>query len=174
MKILPAIALIFAALVLASSAHAQRVFDNFDRSQSVSVIRPPAPKVEPMKKGKRGKNATQNSLVQKTVLTANVTDGLATREGQPIYPASYSKLSMGSNTMLKGFYDGKSAARFTDRRIKPALRHRSAADLFADASGIDVQDHRPIPERRERLDAADARNSTPVRSDEDLRSAAKH
>ena len=106
MKILPAIALIFAASGFASSAHAQRVFDNFDRSQSVSVVRPPAPKMEPMKKGKRGKNATQNSLVQKTVLTANVTDGLATREGQPMYPASYSKLSMGSNTMLKGFTTG--------------------------------------------------------------------
>jgi hypothetical protein len=101
MKILPAIALIFLAFALASSAHAQKVFDNFDRSQGVNVALPPAPKVEAIKKGKRGKK-----LVQKTVLTANVTDGLAAREGQPMVPTSYSKLTMGSNTMLKGFTTG--------------------------------------------------------------------
>lgn len=101
MKILPAIALIFLAFALASSAHAQKVFDNFDRSQGVNVALPPAPKVEAIKKGKRGRK-----LVQKTVLTANVTDGLAAREGQPMVPTSYSKLTMGSNTMLKGFTTG--------------------------------------------------------------------
>ncbi len=100
MKILPAIALIFLAFALTPSAHAQKVFDNFDRSQGVNVTLPPAPKAVPMK-GKRGRK-----LVQKTVLTANVTDGLAAREGQPMVPTSYSKLTMGSNTMLKGFTTG--------------------------------------------------------------------
>jgi soluble lytic murein transglycosylase-like protein len=107
MKILPSIALIFISLALASSADAQKVFDNFDRAQGVNVILPPAPKVESIKKGKRGKYAAaQNQLVKRTVLTANVTDGLATREGQPLMPASYSKLTMASNAMLKGFTTG--------------------------------------------------------------------
>ena|SRR5688572_5340665 len=102
MKILPAIALLLVSLAFVSSAHAQKVFDNFDRAQGVDVILPPAPKVEPIKKGKRGKN----QLVKKTGLTASVTDGLATREGQPMVPTTYSKLTMGANTMLKGFTTG--------------------------------------------------------------------
>jgi soluble lytic murein transglycosylase-like protein len=107
MKILPSIALLIISFALVSSAHAQKVFDNFDRAQGVNVVLPPAPKVEPFKKGRRGKYASaQNQLVKRTVLTANVTDGLATREGQPMVPTSYSKLNMGSNTMLKGFTTG--------------------------------------------------------------------
>jgi hypothetical protein len=51
MKILPPIALIFISLALASSADAQKIFDNFDRAQGVNVILPPAPKVESIKKG---------------------------------------------------------------------------------------------------------------------------
>ena len=107
MKILPSITLLLISFALVSSAHAQKVFDNFDRAQGVDVVLPPVPKFDTAKKGKRGRNAAaQNQLVRKTGLTASVTDGLATREGQPMVPTSYSKLNMGLNTMLKGFTTG--------------------------------------------------------------------
>ena len=93
-------------------AAAQRVFDNFDRSQGVQVVYPPAPEIPASPKRKRGKNGkwqvvVENKLVQKTVdsrPTASVTDGLAAREGTLNF--SPVKFTMGSNSGLKGFTTG--------------------------------------------------------------------
>jgi hypothetical protein len=67
---------------------AQRIFDNFDTIQGVNVIHPPtAPIAAASTKKRRGKNGKWEVVVgdkvQKTVdsRTANVTDGLAIREG---------------------------------------------------------------------------------------------
>src|SRR5688572_28715453 len=95
-------------------AAAQRVFDNFDRTQGVQVFLPPptiVAKAEP--KRKRGKNGkwrvvVEDKLVQKTAnsrWTVSVTDGLAAREGQPLGVVP-SKIAMGSNGNLKGFTTG--------------------------------------------------------------------
>ncbi len=111
MKIPATIGLIFVSFALTATASAQRVFDNFDRSQGVQVqLPPPPPKVETLKR-KRGKNGkwvvvTENKLLNKTVIsrpTANVTDGLATRESQP---QAAMKFTMGTSTHLKGFTTG--------------------------------------------------------------------
>jgi hypothetical protein len=93
-------------------AAAQRVFDNFDRSQGVQVYRPPEPEVPITPKRKRGKNGkwevvVNNNLTQRTVdsrRTANVSDGLAARDGSFSYVPT--KFSMGSNSGLKGFTTG--------------------------------------------------------------------
>ena len=89
-------------------AAAQRVFDNFDRSQGVEVHLPPAPEmpVAAMKR-KRGKNGkwravVENKLVQRT---ASVTDSLAEREGS-FSPLATVKFTMGSGIGLKGFTTG--------------------------------------------------------------------
>lgn len=101
--------IILAGVLLGLSAHAQnRVFDNFDRSQGVSVYRPPAPEPPPTvvrKRTKRGRYevVVKDNLVKKTAQTAAVTDGLATREGA-YAPAT--RLSMGTSTHLKGFTTG--------------------------------------------------------------------
>jgi soluble lytic murein transglycosylase-like protein len=109
-------AIIFMLLLCAffvAPAAAQRVFDNFDRSQSVQVFLPPPAiaKAEPKKKRLRNgkwKVVMDDKLVQKTGSsrwTVSVTDGLAAREGQPpgVTPT---KISMGSNGNLKGFTTG--------------------------------------------------------------------
>lgn len=93
--------------IAAVPAAAQRVFDNFDRSQGVQVHMPPAPEIPPVPKRKRGKNGkwqvvVENRLVQRT---ASVTDGLASREGN-FAAASPSHLAMGSNSGMKGFTTG--------------------------------------------------------------------
>ena len=105
-----AILAIFAVTILGAVAQAQnRVFDNFDRSQGVSVYRPPAPTVptpEPVaKRGKRGRYgvSARDVLVKKTAQTAAVTDGLAAREGAF---RSATTLAMGTGTHLKGFTTG--------------------------------------------------------------------
>ena len=92
---------ILTSILFVAPATAQRVFDNFDRSQSVQVYLPPAPEVEkPTPKKRKGKNG----FVQKTAMTANVTDGLASREGA-MAGVNY-KFTMGSNLGLKGFTTG--------------------------------------------------------------------
>lgn len=105
------------SLVAVSTAAGQRVFDNFDRTQGVSVYLPPPPpqpaKTVPQKKRlKNGKwqVVVSDNLVQKTASTrptSSVTDGLASREGQPLLaPVKY---TMGSSTHLKGFTTGDAA-----------------------------------------------------------------
>jgi hypothetical protein len=104
--------LLFLSFTVISPVAAQRVFDNFDRSQGVSVYVPPPPVVQAVPQRRRGKNgkleyATDGRKIQKigqTRPTASVTDGLATREGQAI--GTVSKLTMGSSTHLKGFTTG--------------------------------------------------------------------
>jgi hypothetical protein len=92
----------------AAPATAQRIFDNFDRSQGVAVYVPPAPEVTPGNtKRKRGKNGkwqvlVENKLVEKT---ASVTDGLAAREGN-FSAAVPAHLAMGNNSGMKGFTTG--------------------------------------------------------------------
>lgn len=95
---------ILASFICAAPAAAQKVFDNFDRSQGVQVYYPPAPPVEiAVPKKRRGKNA-KTGLVQKTAMTSSVTDGLASREGG-MSGANY-KFTMGTNNGLKGFTTG--------------------------------------------------------------------
>ena len=99
---------IFAIVILGLSVHAQnRVFDNFDRSQGVSVYRPPAPEPPPTvtRRTKRGKYevVVKDNLVKKTAQTSAVTDGLAMREAAV---PSATRLMMGSSTHLKGFTTG--------------------------------------------------------------------
>ena len=99
---------IFAIVILGLSVHAQnRVFDNFDRSQGVSVYRPPAPEPPPTvtRRTKRGKYevVVKDNLVKKTAQTSAVTDGLAIREAAA---PSATRLMMGSSTHLKGYTTG--------------------------------------------------------------------
>ena len=103
----------FSITCLTNSAFGQgpsRVFDNFDTSAGVDVIRPPAPPPAPKvvrKKNAQGKwvVVVQDKLVQKTVQnkpSLSVTEGLAAREGLT------TKLVMGTGTHLKGFTTGNS------------------------------------------------------------------
>ena len=100
---------IFAIVVLGASAYAQnRVFDNFDTANGVTVYRP-APAATPVTVAKRTKRGryevvVKDNLVKKTAKTAAVTDGLATREGSAVRPTT--RLAMGSSTSLKGFTTG--------------------------------------------------------------------
>jgi hypothetical protein len=98
-------------LIASAPAAAQRIFDNFDTIQGVNVIQPPAaPIAVASTKKRRGKNGKWEVVVgdkvRKTVdsRTANVTDGLAIREGG-MSPSNF-KLTLGSNTQLKGFTTG--------------------------------------------------------------------
>ncbi len=84
--------------------------DNFDRSQGVRVLLPPAPPAKLVARNVKRKNGkietAEPKLVKKTVnsrYVVAVTDGLATREA-PV-PAR-STLAMGSSTHLKGFTTG--------------------------------------------------------------------
>ena len=89
-------------------AAAQRVFDNFDRSQGVQVHLPPtAEQTVATTKRKRGKNGkwqvvVENKLIQRT---ASVTDSLAEREGSFSLPGA-ARIPMGSNVGMKGFTTG--------------------------------------------------------------------
>jgi hypothetical protein len=103
---------ILICLIATLPTAAQRVFDNFDRSQGVQVYYPPAPEMPVATKKKRGKNGkwqvvVDDKLTQKTVdsrRTASVTDGLAAREGS--FNGTPTKFTMGSNIGLKGFTTG--------------------------------------------------------------------
>jgi hypothetical protein len=91
-----------------------RVFDNFDRSQGVTVFSPPSP-VDP-NAGKVAKRVKRNGkwvveyvdpLVKKTGKSTPrviVTDGLATREGY--LSGNTTRLVMASNNHMKGFTTG--------------------------------------------------------------------
>jgi soluble lytic murein transglycosylase-like protein len=103
--------IILAILILSVSASAQRVFDNFDRSQGVNVQLPPPPASLPVsrrvKKNGRWVVITEDPLVKKTGSsrpTQSPADGLATREGS--YNPNGTRLAMGSSTHLKGFTTG--------------------------------------------------------------------
>jgi hypothetical protein len=105
-------------LSLAAVAQAQktgpRTFDNFDRSQGVTVYVPPEPitATARTKKGKRGRGTkyqvvVEDKLVKKTAAsgpTVAVTDGLAQRESVTTFGGA--KLAMGTSTHLKGFTTG--------------------------------------------------------------------
>jgi soluble lytic murein transglycosylase-like protein len=108
---------ILAVSILAVSVSAQqtpRTFDNFDRTQGVVVYLPPPPPMaaRTAKKSKKSRNGkydvvVEDRLVKKTAQSrpvANVTDGLATREG--VYNPTAARLSMGTSTHLKGFTTG--------------------------------------------------------------------
>src|SRR5688500_391731 len=94
----------------AAAQNSPRTFDNFDRSQGVSVYVPPQPEIEkPAKRVKRNGRwvvVTDDKLVKKTASTraASVSDGLATREGS--YNPAGTRLAMGSSSHLKGFTTG--------------------------------------------------------------------
>ena len=99
---------ILAVMILGLNVQAQnRVFDNFDRSQGVSVHREPVaePPASIPRTTKRGKYqvVVKNNLVKRTAQTAAVTDGLASRESES-RPAA--RFAMGSSTNLKGFTTG--------------------------------------------------------------------
>lgn len=114
-----AILAILTSLVFGVSAYSQnapRVFDNFDRSQGVSVyLPPPPPMAERAVKRKKLKNGkwevvVEDKLVKKTAQSrpvANVSDGLATRDNG--YNPSGVRLNMGTNVHMKGFTTGNPA-----------------------------------------------------------------
>ncbi len=113
MKIPSILSVLFLSLTMVAIGHAQRVFDNFDRTQGVHVYLPPPPPAKVVaKKGKKGKNgkwevAVDNKLVKTTAQsrpTLSVTDGLAMRE--PAVPHSSTIFRMGTSTHLKGFTTG--------------------------------------------------------------------
>ena len=95
---------------LTVSAHAQnRIFDNFDRSQGVSVhrepvVEPPASIPRRVKRNGRYEVVVKDNLVKKTAQTSAVTDGLATRDA--VGRGSATRFAMGSSTSLKGFTTG--------------------------------------------------------------------
>ena len=101
---------ILALAAISAAQNSPRTFDNFDRSQGVSVYLPPQPEAPPqtkrVKRNGRWVVVTDDKLVKKTGSTraANVTDGLATREGS--YNPSGTRLAMGSSSHLKGFTTG--------------------------------------------------------------------
>jgi hypothetical protein len=118
MKNLIALLSVVAGLsVFASAQTTARVFDNFDTSAGVQVIKPPAPAVASVK-GKATRKfrngrwvvVVDNKLVKKTVQSApvnpslSVTDSLALRE--PLPSGVTTKLAMGNNSFLKGFTTG--------------------------------------------------------------------
>jgi len=105
--------IIAACLCLAVNSAAQdatRIFDNFDTSRGVNVIKPPAPLVAKTVRKKvngRWQVVTTDPLVKKTVQTRPVqsaADGLATREGYT--PVAATKMAMGASRELKGFTTG--------------------------------------------------------------------
>ena len=101
-------AAIFSLPTLAQNA--PRTFDNFDRSQGVSVYLPPQPEPAPstkrVKRNGRWVIIPDDKLVKKTgsTRTTNVSDGLATRERS--YNPNGTRLAMGSSSHLKGFTTG--------------------------------------------------------------------
>lgn len=100
----------FSVACLANFAAGQgpgRVFDNFDTSVGVDVIKPPVPVTPKVlrKRNAQGKWVVivQDKLVQKTGQnkpSLGVTEGLAAREGL------ITKLVMGTGTNLRGFTTG--------------------------------------------------------------------
>lgn len=107
---------IITSLVFGVSAYSQnapRVFDNFDRSQGVSVyLPPPPPMAERAVKRKKSKNGkwevvVEDKLVRKTAQSrpvASVSDGLAARDNG--YNPTGVRLTMGTNVHMKGFTTG--------------------------------------------------------------------
>ncbi|MGI8813242.1 MAG: lytic transglycosylase domain-containing protein [Pyrinomonadaceae bacterium] len=109
--------IVLGLIAVSSTAFGQKApktFDNFDRSQGVSVYLPPAPQLaEPaVKKGKHRRSsrmeaAATNQFVKptsQTGWTVKVSDGLASRSEQ----FGGVKLTMGSPSGLKGFTTGNS------------------------------------------------------------------
>src|SRR5688500_13116279 len=95
---------ILAVTIFGVAAHAQnRVFDNFDRTQGVSVYREPLaePPASIPRRTKRGKYevVVKDNLVKKTAQTAAVTDGFASRDAITRGPAT--RFAMGSSINLK-------------------------------------------------------------------------
>lgn len=97
--------LAFATLSLTITAqNGPRTMDNFDRSQGVQIVYPPAPAIPvskaPVSKSGKGANLKKTGSSRSTV---PVDEGLATREmnlsARPV-------LSMGTGTHLKGFTTG--------------------------------------------------------------------
>lgn len=128
---------IITSLVLGVSAYSQnapRVFDNFDRSQGVSVyLPPPPPMAERAVKRKKGKNGkwevvVEDKLVKKTAQSrpvSSVTDGLAARDNG--YNSTGVRLTMGTNVHLKGFTTGNAVH---DNQIVESSRRYSIDPLL--------------------------------------------
>jgi len=89
----------FCFLTLSASAQTRsRVFDNFDTSNGVQVVVKPSLPQTSAVKPKKTKTGDKR-LVQKTVQTMNVQDGLGVKE-------NYTKMTMGAGTALLGFTTG--------------------------------------------------------------------
>jgi soluble lytic murein transglycosylase-like protein len=114
-----AVAIAFLACVATEGQTSSKTFDNFDRSQGVSVYRPPAPPApevaakETRRVRRNGKWVVEvidplvkktGSSTPKTGWKVEVTDGLALREN-PV-AAGAIRLAMGTNTGLKEFTTG--------------------------------------------------------------------
>ncbi len=118
---------ILSLILFAAPAAAQktaRVFDNFDRSQGVTIYREPQPETVVVPTKKRVKRngrwvvVTEDKLVKKTASSApsvRVTDGVS----HSTEYTSFGKLRMGTGTSLKGFTTGVPAH---DKIIEDAAR----------------------------------------------------
>lgn len=99
-KIILSVAAFCLLTISASAQNRSRAFDNFDTTNGVQVVvKPTLPQNQPVKPGKKTKTG-ERRLVQKTVQTASVQDGLATKN------AAYAKMTMGTGNAMKGFTTG--------------------------------------------------------------------
>ena len=154
-----------------------RIFDNFDdrprRSGFPDRIHPASTAA------KRARNCLRIKLLREISSSfkrlfrrkecsrrMGVTEGLADRER--LRPA-YNSVAMSGNSQDEGLYNRRRYDRLIHRRFEPSIRHRSAADLLADASGIVIQAACDVQQGCERPDAAYARDGPPTRRDEHLR-----
>lgn len=109
------LALFLLTAIPAFAQQAPRVLDNFNIARGVQVYRTESIAIVPVKNKKNtAKNAANPKLVQKTAMSQpvqrptvsrmHVTEGLAGRE--LMQPLNATKLTIGSNTQMKGFSTG--------------------------------------------------------------------
>ncbi|MBS1794975.1 MAG: lytic transglycosylase domain-containing protein [Acidobacteria bacterium] len=91
-------------LTISSAAQTRsRVFDNFDTTGGVQVVSRPTIAQAPAVKTKKTKTG-EKRVVQKTVQTMNVQDGLGAKP--EISNASYTKMTMAAGSAMRGFTTG--------------------------------------------------------------------
>jgi hypothetical protein len=99
-KIILSITALSFLTISATAQTRSRVFDNFDTTSGVQIIKPnipPNPAVKPQKTKTGDKR-----LVKKTAQTMSVQDGVGVKENN----AAYTKMTMGAGNGLKGFTTG--------------------------------------------------------------------
>lgn len=96
-KSITLVAFIFCFSAFSSNAQSRRTFDNFDRSQGVTIVTPTVV-ATPIPEEKKSKD---KKLVKKTSQTMSVSDGYGVKTSQ-----TYAKINMSSGRSLGGFTTG--------------------------------------------------------------------